>query len=187
MKKLFCLLGILATVCAFTACGKSASASDTAEKVQPSFASSAAAGQQASSQVFSPTETQQPDAVSAEPVIDEDLTQLSSTMVYSEVYNMMNVPQDYAGKVIRIQGLFSIGYSYLPDGSMDESTMRYACVVTDAAACCAQGIEFVLAGAYSYPDDYPPLDSEITVTGTFESYEENGLLACRLVNAVLSA
>lgn len=62
----------------------------------------------------------------AESTIDVDLTQLSSTMVYSEVYNMM-----------------------------------------------------------ISPDDYPELGSDITVTGIFETYEEDGYTYCRLKNAKL--
>ena len=33
------------------------------------------------------------------------------------------------------------------------------------------------------PNDYPELGSEITVTGTFELYEEDGYQYCRLVDA----
>ena len=34
------------------------------------------------------------------------------------------------------------------------------------------GIEFVWAGDHSYPDDYPKVNEEITVTGTFNVYTE---------------
>ena len=36
--------------------------------------------------------------------IDVDLTKLSSSMVYSEVYNMMNEPEPYEGKMVKMQG-----------------------------------------------------------------------------------
>ena len=42
----------------------------------------------------------------------------------------------------------------------------------DAAACCAQGLEFEPESTLSYPDDYPEPGAEITVTGTFDSYKE---------------
>lgn len=35
----------------------------------------------------------------------------------------------------------------------------------------------------NYPDDYPELGSEITVSGTFELYEEGDIRYCRLVDA----
>ena len=63
-------------------------------------------------------------AVKRDPgAVDVDLTQLSSTMVYSEVYAMM-------------------------------------------------GLEFETAEKLTYPDDYPEPGSEITVVGTFDSYQE---------------
>lgn len=58
--------------------------------------------------------------------------------------------------------------------------------VKDAAACCAEGMEFVLEGDYTYPDDYPELGAEITVIGEFQSYEENGMTWYHLVNARLA-
>ena len=54
----------------------------------------------------------------------------------------------------------------------------------DATACCSQGIEFVLAGDTG-AEAYPPVDTEITVTGTFQTYDENGILYCHLVDATL--
>ena len=36
--------------------------------------------------------------------VDVDLTALSSTMVYSEVFNMLNTPENYVGKTIKMTG-----------------------------------------------------------------------------------
>ena len=108
---------------------------------------------------------------------DVDLTQLSSTMVYSEVYNMMTAPDGYMGKTVKMKGPFSVYH--------DEETGNYyfACIISDATACCSQGIEFVLTGEHTYPKDYPELGTEITVTGIFDTYEENGYRYCRLNDA----
>ncbi|MBR1736522.1 MAG: hypothetical protein IJ736_05845, partial [Firmicutes bacterium] len=38
--------------------------------------------------------------------IDVDLTAMSSTIVYSEVYNMMYEPNEYIGKTIKMKGVF---------------------------------------------------------------------------------
>ena len=111
--------------------------------------------------------------------IDVDLTTLSSTMVYSEVYNMMATPEDYVGKKIKMNGSFAV-YE-----DQETEQIYYACIISDATSCCAQGIEFVRAGEFSYPDDYPELGDDITVTGTFETYEEDGALYCNLVGAVM--
>lgn len=40
-------------------------------------------------------------------VIDVDRTKLSSTMVYSEVYNMMVSPNNYTGKIAKRNGAFA--------------------------------------------------------------------------------
>ena len=104
-------------------------------------------------------------AVKRDPgAVDVDLTQLSSTMVYSEVYAMMVEPEQYVGKTVKMRGLFA---------TQEYNGERlYACVVQDATACCAQGLEFETAEKLTYPDDYPEPGSEITVVGTFDSYQE---------------
>ncbi len=104
-------------------------------------------------------------AVKRDPgAVDVDLTQLSSTMVYSEVYAMMVEPEQYVGKTVKMRGLFA---------TQEYNGERlYACVVQDATACCAQGLEFETAEKLNYPDDYPEPGSEITVVGTFDSYQE---------------
>lgn len=106
--------------------------------------------------------------------IDVDLTALSSTMVYSEVYNMLTEPARYEGKTVRMAG----GYSAF----LDESTgiLYRVCMIADATACCAQGMEFILTD-----DNYPEMESDITVVGTFQTYMENGTQYCHLVDAVL--
>lgn len=111
--------------------------------------------------------------------VDVDLTTLSSTMVYSEVYNMMIMPEDYMGKTIKMNGIFS----YMTDETT--GNVYYACIIMDATACCSQGIEFELAGDYTYPDDYPEIGGDITVTGTFDVYEEDGYKYCTLRNATM--
>jgi len=109
--------------------------------------------------------------------VDLDLTQLSSTMVYSEVYNIMMDPESYVGKIIRMDGQCLSAY-YDPT----ESTY-YSIVIQDATACCAQGIEYVLSEGVEYPAD----DTTATVVGRFEPYEEDGTTWYHLVDAVLEA
>ena len=110
--------------------------------------------------------------------VDVDLTTLSSTMVYSEVSNMMTVPDDYMGKIVKMNGTFAVYH--------DETTGKdyFACIIKDATACCSQGLEFTLDGK-KYPDDYPELGSDITVVGKFNTYEESGTQYCTLDNCHL--
>ena len=78
---------------------------------------------------------------------DIDLTRMSSTMVYSMVYQMVTDPQKYTGKTIKMKGIFS---SYV-----DEETNRrfFGCVIKDALACCSQGLAFELAKPRKYPSE----------------------------------
>ena len=107
---------------------------------------------------------------------DIDLTVLDSTMVYAQVYDMVYNAENYVGKKVKAKGNFA--YYQEPDGRE-----FFAVIISDATACCSQGLEFVLEGNYVYPDDYPPLDTEITITGVFDYYEERNVRYCRLLNA----
>ena len=108
---------------------------------------------------------------------DVDLTALSSTMVYSEVYNMMTSPDAYMGKTVKMEGQLAMYH--------DDATGKnyFACIISDATACCSQGIEFELTDEYTYPNDYPEVGEEICVTGTFDTYVEGEYQYCTLRNA----
>lgn len=108
---------------------------------------------------------------------------MNSTMIFAQVSNMMIAPQEYVGKTIRMTGQFAVYYGYNADGTVNEDVLYYACIIADATACCSQGLEFLVAGSLAYPDDYPPEGSQITVTGVFDLYEEEGLSFCRLIDA----
>ncbi|MBR1554750.1 MAG: hypothetical protein IJ644_05070 [Oscillospiraceae bacterium] len=120
---------------------------------------------------------QNPDA---DPASDVDLTVLSSTMVYSQVADMMYTPEKYDGKIVKASGLFSVYH----DDSQDKN--YYAVLIQDATACCAQGIEFIWQGEHNYPEDYPEIGQEITVMGTFGTYEEDGATYTQLLDATLT-
>lgn len=96
--------------------------------------------------------------------VDVDLTTLSSTMVYSEVYNIMSNPESYRGKSIKVDGLMFVDYD--PELNSD----YYAVIIEDATACCQQGIEFVCEHMESLPAD----GTKIEVTGEFGSYDAPG-------------
>lgn len=106
-----------------------------------------------------------------------DLTTMSSTMIYAEVFSMTRFPEDYLGKTITMHGQFTVY------GNTKSGKPYFAVVIADATACCSQGIEFVLAGEHIYPDDYPKEGEEITVTGQYQSYEENGGVYYHLADA----
>ncbi len=109
--------------------------------------------------------------------IDIDLTVLSGTMVYAEVYNMMAAPKNYIGKTVKMEGSFAAYHDEVSDN------YYFACIIMDATACCSQGMEFVLTDDYTYPDDYPEEGEDICVIGVFDLYNEDGLTYCTLRNA----
>ena len=111
---------------------------------------------------------------------DVDLTQLSASMVYAQVYDMVNNGDNYLGKTVKAKGPFS--YFQETDGRE-----FFAVIISDATACCSQGIEFVLDGDYSYPDDYPDVGTEITVVGRFNYYKEGFYTYCQLTDATMEA
>ena len=93
--------------------------------------------------------------------VDLDLTKLSGTMVYAEVFNMRYEPENYYGKVVRIEGFFSA----YPNPETGE--YYFNCIVPDATACCSQGIRFEPSDALVYPDDFPENGVTVTVCGTY--------------------
>ena len=185
MKRLFCLLLAVCMMASLCACGKGRekdAGNDTLSSNEEASASAESIPVPEDQQ--SPEESEQLQSYAGK--VDVDLTVLSSTMVYSEVYNMLyNDPAHYLGKTVKARGTFSI-YQLVTDGVLQPDPVSYACIISDATACCAEGMEFVLEGDYTYPDDYPELGAEITVIGEFQPYEENGMTRYHLVNARLA-
>lgn len=110
--------------------------------------------------------------------IDVDLNNLNANVVYSQVFLMMTEPDKFIGKRIRMSGQFNVYAAQ--EGNPSGVTEYYAIIIADAQACCQQGIEFVWPG-HTYPDGFPEVKSNASVTGIFEVYEENGKKYCRII------
>lgn len=110
--------------------------------------------------------------------IDVDLNNLNANVVYSQVFLMMTEPDKFIGKRIRMSGQFNVYAA--EEGNPSGVTEYYAIIIADAQACCQQGIEFVWPG-HTYPEGFPEVKSNASVTGIFEVYEENGKKYCRLI------
>ncbi len=183
-----CVLGLcLALLLALAGCGSSGAASEKAagqsttvkDVLEAGMAAADATPATAATPAPTPTATPAPVPDSTAETVDVDLTVLSATMVYSEVYNMVYHPEDYIGKTVKMDGTFAYYHDEATGGDY------FACIVQDATACCAEGIEFVLAGEHAYPEDYPALDEDICVVGEFDTYLEGGNSYCTLRNARL--
>ena len=97
--------------------------------------------------------------------VDIDMTKMSATMIYAEVFNMLIMPEEYTNKLIKVSGNFQVFED-------EQNGGRYfAIIIPDATKCCQQGIEFVWQGEHFYPSDYPQIGQEITITGTYNCIE----------------
>lgn len=198
MKRTICVLMIVIMTFSLAGCGGSTPSKpsgNTGNNTVQNVLNQQIKDSEATGSENTPVETQKPasaesntkpeDSQKSEATsYDVDLTRLSSTMIYSEVYNMMSEPEKYIGKSIRMNGQFALYQATDEEGKPIQDQIYFACVIADATACCSQGLEFVLADELVYPDDYPELGTEITVSGTFETYDENGYMYCHLINAV---
>lgn len=109
--------------------------------------------------------------------VDNDLTKLGANLVYAELYNILAEAESHFGSVMRIKGKFD----YYKDE--EKNKIFYGVFITDATACCQQGLEFVPKEHYKFPEDYPKRGTWMVVTGEFQAYEEDGLKYCHLINA----
>ena len=91
--------------------------------------------------------------------IDYDLSEMNSNMVYSQVFNMMIEPEIYDDKVIKMRGNFAV----YPNSPTANGGTSYAVIISDALACCQQGIEF----KWDFGDKLPKEGDIITVTGVY--------------------
>ncbi len=91
-----------------------------------------------------------------------DLTVLNSDMVYAIIFQMLIEPENFIGKRIKVKGMYYSGFSEFTDREF------HYCLIQDALACCAQGIEFekpVSAGEI-------PQYSMIVMEGTYSTYTD---------------
>lgn len=93
---------------------------------------------------------------------DVDLSFGSQTITYATISNILEDPQEYMGRTVKMLGTYRQFYSETYD------TYYYVCMVTDATACCSQGMEFKLKEGSSYPLD----GQQIILQGTVDVYQE---------------
>ena len=93
---------------------------------------------------------------------------MNKDIVYAAFYQLMVEPDKYIGKTLCIDGLYYTGQNE------KTGTYYHYSIIKDALACCSQGLEFVQGEVlHVYSDEYPKDETEIEVTGTFETYKES--------------
>ena len=122
------------------------------------------------------------DDVTVSADVDVDLTILSSTMLAATLSGIMENPDGYIGKTIRISGNYS-NFFYDIAGQW----YHYVVVINDAAGCCSQGLEFKLSDNHVYPDDYPKENDLIEMVGVLNRYTESGVTYPYLAVTAISA
>ena len=100
--------------------------------------------------------------------IDIDLSEMSNVLAYSQISSILDSPDDYLDKTIRING------QYLASFYEETDSYYHFVVVADSSLCCQYYLEFELSGESAYPNDYPEENANIEVVGVFARYDELG-------------
>lgn len=165
-KRKYVILGVMAVVC-LTGCSTPDTSQTLPERLNEIWQSQQSQAESGPTQQTTATE------------FDYDLTQMSSTVVYSQITDMTMVPEEYAGKTIKMEGRFEIY------GDPDKEDPYLGCIVNDATACCSVGLRFVLTDDYTSAD-FPLNGSDIIITGVFETYEYQGCTFGEVQNAQMT-
>ena len=117
--------------------------------------------------------------VSNELKIDIDMTNFSITILFALLQNLVNYPDDYIGKVIKIKGDFK--------SWKDETTNEdvYLINISDEAACCSAEIQIVFDKDSFDISQLPDVGDEITVIGRFDSNYKNNVFFSYLADSVI--
>ncbi len=91
----------------------------------------------------------------SKPTVDIDLSAFNRGMVYAQMSSVLRAPELYEGKVFRVKGQFN--YS--------EKRQTATLIFVDSAGCCEVSLAVRSDQLLSYPEDYPPLYAQATVTG----------------------
>ncbi len=110
-----------------------------------------------------------------ETVIDYDLSGFSRNMVYAQMVQVTRAPEEYEGKVFRVRGNFSYA----------ETLGAASIIFTDRTGCCEVALYFRPEHALAYPDEYPPLYSDITITARLAVDPEKPDVPCLFIDAVI--
>ena len=173
MMKKALLIALCVAALTLTGCGQKDTPDTAVNTVAAAAPTQTVQPVQIKSPTTAPAVSEATEAPAVESSVTEiDLTNISSTMVYSYVFNMLSTPDDFIVQRFRIQGIY--------DEVLWEPTnqMYHYIIIADATACCAQGLEFVLAdenAAYPQPRD------EIEISGVFSTYEEDGELYVQII------
>lgn len=109
---------------------------------------------------------------------DINLAEMSDTMAYSTLVNMLADPADYLDKSVLISGTID-SFTNPVDG-----VTYYAVVITDEEACCSLGVSISFEEEYT---NLPETGEYVVVTGIFDevTVEELDVVYNQITNVTL--
>ena len=99
--------------------------------------------------------------------IDVNLSALGSTMLFAEIINIWNNPEDYMGQVIKIHG------GYFNFFHEESGQYIHFVMVLDEGGCCEQGFPFRVSEDFDSPEELFEFEEEIEVIGVFSRSGED--------------
>jgi predicted small secreted protein len=110
--------------------------------------------------------------------IDIDLTKMSITMASAQYENILSDVPSYYGQIVKLKGLF---FPY--ESELDEELYLFA--LLDCPSGCWKYFGFKSYNL-SYPDDFPPPETVIELTGEVSSFEvEGNVYPCLIVDEII--
>lgn len=106
--------------------------------------------------------------------VDLDLTNLTSVVADANLRELQNNKEKYKGIIVKAKGEYQ--HYQNPTTGND----YYNCIF--ASSCCPNGLEFILTDTSKYPKNNGDI---ITVVGSFNYYDEDGIIYYNLVDATI--
>lgn len=110
--------------------------------------------------------------------VDVDLTELSETVMFAKVSDILVTPDEYDGKTIKVTGEINVYYEEAEDKNY------FAMILVDSTNCCTYVLEF---------DKDPSVDDkefmhgkDQTIVGTLDFEEMGDSFFCHLIDVKLA-
>ena len=100
--------------------------------------------------------------------IDYDLSNMNYNMLSAITFEMLVEQEKYADKTVKICGQF---YT-----EVENDIRYYSVIIWDATLCCPAGMDFIPPETMKFPEDFPPEETKITVTGILRENPQDGNL-----------
>lgn len=97
--------------------------------------------------------------------IDFDWSKMNYNMLSSLIFDIQVNPEKYNNKRFKLTGNFNT--------SIYEGNRYYSVLIWDPTGCCPTGLDFIPPADMKYPEDFPEMDTVISVTCVFNYSEDD--------------